>query len=63
MSKQNAVWEVVKHLKDKTGDGVVVDAKYTYVCVSVITSVESGEVGADVDRTQTFLLCHRRITI
>ena len=49
MSKQNAVWEVVKHLKEKTADGVVVDAKYTHVCVSTITAAEAGEVGADVD--------------
>jgi hypothetical protein len=49
MSKQNAVWEVVKHLKEKTADGVVVDAKYTHVCVSPITAAEAGEVGADVD--------------
>ena len=49
MSKQNAVWEVVKHLKDKTADGVVVDVKYTDVCASPITVAEAGEVGADVD--------------
>ena len=42
----NTVWEVVKHLKEKTTDGVVVD---THVCVSPITSSEAGEVGADVD--------------
>ena len=64
MSKQNAVWEVVKHLKEKTADGVVVDAKYTHVCVSPITAVEAGEVEADVDSDgNSFLLCHRRITI
>ncbi len=49
MSKQNVVWEVVKHLKEKTDDGVVVDVKYTHVCVSPITSTEAGEVGVDVD--------------
>ena len=36
LSKQNVVWEVVKHLKEKTAEGVVVDAKYTHVCVSPI---------------------------
>jgi len=28
-SKPNVVWDLVKHLKEKTTDGVVVDAKYT----------------------------------
>ena len=48
-SEPNAVWDVVKHLKEKTADGVVVDTKYTHVCVSPITATEVGELGADVD--------------
>ncbi len=47
MSKHNVVWEVVKHPKEKTSDGVVVDAKYTHVCVSRITTTEAGEMGTD----------------
>jgi len=31
MGKANSVWEVVKHLKERTTDGVVVDAKYSHV--------------------------------
>ncbi len=44
-SKPNGVWDVVKHLKEKTVHGVVVDEKYTYVCVSSITAGEVGELG------------------
>ena len=48
-SKPNTVWDVVKHLREKTVDGVVVDTKYTHVCVSPITTSEAGDLGADVD--------------
>ena len=49
MGKANAVWEVVKHLKERTTDGVVVDAKYSHVCISPINAAEAGEQGPDVD--------------
>ena len=49
MGKANAVWEVVKHLKERTVDGEVVDAKYSHVCISPITAAEAGEQGPDVD--------------
>jgi hypothetical protein len=48
MVKTNAVWEVVKHLKEKTADGVVVDVKYTHVYLSPITAAEAKQ-GTDVD--------------
>jgi hypothetical protein len=48
MGKANVVWEVVKDLKERTADGVVVDAKYSDVCISPIT-VATGEQGPDVD--------------
>ena len=49
MVKANAVWEVVNHLKERTTDGVVVDAKYSDVCISPINAAEAGEQGPDVD--------------
>ncbi len=48
-SKTNAVWDVVKHLKEHTVDGVVEDTKYTHVCVSPITTTDAGDVGADIE--------------
>jgi hypothetical protein len=48
-STNNAVWNVVKHLKENTAHSVVVDTKYTHVCVAPITASEAGELGADVD--------------
>ena len=55
-SKPNEVWDVVKQLKEKTADGVVVDTKYTHVCVSSITTTEAGELGADVDSDSNSLV-------
>ena len=63
-STNNAVWNVVKHLKEHTAHSVVVDTKYTHVCVAPITASESGELGADVDSDGNSLwFCNKVFTL
>jgi len=63
-STNNAVWNVVKHLKEHTAHSVVVDTKYTHVCVAPITASEAGELGADVDSDGNSLwFCNKVFTL
>ncbi len=63
-STNNAVWNVVKHLKDHTAHSVVVDTKYTHVCVAPITVSEAGDLGADFDSDGNSLwFCNKVFTL
>ena len=58
------MWNVVKHLKEHTAHSVVVDTKYTHVCVAPITASEAGELGADVDSDGNSLwFCNKVFTL